>query len=241
MIDSAAVARSAGREGRGISHLVLLGLLARLQAAAVAVGAELAEVADDLAVAQLERAVHAHSDLIAARAAVDRALAVERPDVVLAGAGDDLGRAVARVDEVVAGAAAQDVSLVLVVRVRVPVAPQDVVARAAREVVGAVVAEQLVVARAADLRAAGAVEDLPQDAGDRRPALVGDLVAAAAGLAAVARTALHPRGDVAADVDGVAAGAARAVGGRKGAIDPRRAFTAGRGVGAEADGRGDQQ
>src|SRR3954451_6754834 len=228
MIDSAAVARSAGREGRGISHLVLLGLLARLQAAAVAVRTELAEVADDLAVAQLERAVHAHADLVAAGAAVDRAPAVERPDVVLAGAGDDLGRAVARVDVVVARAAAQDVALARVVVAGVPVAPEDVVAGAARQAVGAVVAQQLVGGRAAVLRAAPAVEHLPEHAGNGRPPLVADLGATAAGLAPVARAALHAGGDVAAEVDGLAAGAAQTV-------------TARRGVGAEADGGRDQE
>jgi hypothetical protein len=56
-----------------------------------------------------------------------------------------------------------------------------------------VVAEQLVVERAADLAVVGAVEDLPEDAGDRRPAPVADLVAAAGRPAAVARPALLAR------------------------------------------------
>ena len=138
----------------------------------MAVGAEGAEVQDALAVAQLPRAVELDARGVLARAAVDRAAAVVGPDVVLAGAALDDRRAVAGIEPVVARAAVEDVLLVRVVVGRVPVAPQDVVARAAEEAVRAVVAEQLVVGGAADLLAPAAVEHLPEDPGHRGPPVV---------------------------------------------------------------------
>ena len=54
---------------------------------------------------------------------------------------------------------------------RVPVAPDDVVAAHARDLVGAVVAEQLVVGGASDLVVAGRVAGLPEHAGDLGPAV----------------------------------------------------------------------
>src|SRR3954447_385704 len=190
-------------------------LLARLEALAVRAPAEAAEVLDRLAAVELEGAVHADVDDVLAGAAVDRALAVEGPDVVVARAGRDRGLAVAGVDVVRAGAADEDVALVGVVVARVPVAPEDVLAGAAVELVGAVVGEQLVVGRAAGLHAAAAVEDLPQDAGDRRPAAVADLLAAAGGLAPVAVAALHVRGNDAAELLRGAGAAAAAVASRR--------------------------
>src|SRR3954471_1152124 len=213
-------------------------LLAGLEAVAVGVRAEAAEVLDGLAALQLEGAVHADVDDVLARAAVDRALAVEGPDVVVARAGLDRGLAVAGVDEVRAGAAEQHVALVGVVVARVPVAPEDVLAGAAGEPVGAVVPEQLVVERAAGLHAAAAVHDLPQDAADRRPALVADLRAAAGRLAPAAGPAVHVGGGVGAEPLGGAQGRIAAAGGR--AVDARGALAAGRGVRREADGRNDQ-
>src|SRR3954468_8626090 len=100
-------------------------LLAGLQAVALRVGAEAAEVLDDLATTQLEGAVHSDVDGVLARATVDRALAVERPDVVVAAATIDDGAPVARIDVVRAGPAAQHVTLAVVVA-RVPVTPEDV-------------------------------------------------------------------------------------------------------------------
>src|SRR3954469_7642932 len=108
-------------------------LLARLEAVAVGVRAEAAEVLDRLAALEPEGAVHADVDDVLARAAVDRALAVEGPDVVVARAGLHRRLAVAGVDEVRAGAAEQHVALVGVVVARVPVAPEDILAGAAGE------------------------------------------------------------------------------------------------------------
>src|SRR5262249_50310825 len=79
-------------------------VLARLQAAAVAVGAERAEVQDGLAVADLVVVLEPDAGLVLARPAVDDAAAVERIDVVLARAALHFGVAVAGIDPVVAGA-----------------------------------------------------------------------------------------------------------------------------------------
>src|SRR6476646_2498996 len=137
-------ARGAGSHPRG-ARPNALALLAGLQAAAVAVGAEGAEVQDALAVAHLPRAVELDAGRVLTGAAVDRAATVVGPDVVLAGAALDDGRAVAGIEPVVAGAAVEHVLLVGGVGQRIPVAPQDVVARAAEDPVRAVMAEQLVV------------------------------------------------------------------------------------------------
>jgi hypothetical protein len=56
-----------------------------------------------------------------------------------------------------------------------------------------VVAEQLVVVGPTGLAGVVAAQDLPEDARDRRPSLVGDLVAAARRPAAVAGAALLAR------------------------------------------------
>src|SRR4051794_10085598 len=166
--------------------------LTRLLAVPVRPRAELAEVADDLAVLRLEGAVLADlREVAAAGPAVDRALAVEGPDGVGARAGVDPGRPVAWVDDVVARAAAQDVALARGVAARVPVAPDDVLAGAAGDGVVAVVAEQLVVVRAAGDRVPGVIDRLGEHAVDVRPARVRDLVAAADRRVAVTPRALH--------------------------------------------------
>src|SRR3954462_11382327 len=166
--------------------------LTRLLAVPARPRAELAEVADDLAVLRLEGAVLADlGEIAAAGPAVDRALAVEGADGVGARAGVDPRRPVAGVDDVVARAAAQDVALARGVAARVPVAPDDVLAAAAGDGVGAVVAEQLVVLRAAGDRVPGVVDRLGEDAVDVRPARVRDLVAAADRRVAVTPRALH--------------------------------------------------
>src|SRR3954447_24330017 len=86
---------------------------------------------------------------VAARAAVDRALAEVRLDPVVARAGGDGVRAVARVDEVARGAADDRVDLRRRLVRGLVVGPQDVAPRPAVDRVVAVAAEQLVVARRA--------------------------------------------------------------------------------------------
>ena len=76
-----------------------------------------------------------------------------------------------------------------------PVAPQDVLAVEADQLVVTVVAEQLVVVLGAGALVVAAVEHLPQDPGDLRPALVRDVPVSPppARLAPVALTALLAR------------------------------------------------
>src|SRR6188472_1307224 len=90
-------------------------LLAGLQAAPVAVGAEGAEVQDALAVADLPGTVEPDPRRVLTRPAVDRAAAVVGPDIVLAGASLDDRRPVAGIDPVVARAAVEEVLLARVV------------------------------------------------------------------------------------------------------------------------------
>src|SRR5262249_59546615 len=76
---------------------------------------------------------------------------------------------------------------------RARAAPGDAVAGPPVELVGAGVAEQLVVGGPARLVVPAAVEHLPEDARHRRPAAVRDLVAAADRPAPVAGAALDAR------------------------------------------------
>ncbi len=148
---------------------------------------------DVLAAAQPVGAVGADLRDILAWATVDCAVAVVGDDVVVARPGaHDVGP-VAGIDPVHPGRADEQVVLTRVVVARIPVAPQDVLAPAAVELVGAVVAEQLVVGRAAGLDVVGGVKDLPQDPGHRGPPGVGHECSAASGLPSVARSALLPR------------------------------------------------
>ena len=146
-------------------------LAGRREALALAILPVRAEVADLLAALRLEVAIRAYARGVDPGTTVDRAPAVVGPDVVDARATLDDRRAVAGIEPVVARSAVEDVALRAVVADRIPVAPEDVVAAPARQLVRAVVAEQLVVERPAGLRAwrPAVLDDLPEDAAQCRP------------------------------------------------------------------------